>query len=120
MLSTVPDRSTEQRMTALVRANEVRMYRAEMKRRLAAGEVLLEELLDGDDPLLATMKIGAVLMALPAVGATKARDALVRARISPSKTLGGMTGRQRRDLYREMTRTPAVARAVRGDYRMGS
>lgn len=94
----VPERSLDQRMAALERANEIRSHRAELKRKLAAGAVRWDSLVA--DPLCNSMKIVDVLMALPKVGRVKAYRALTRCDISPSKTLAGMTDRQLCELKR--------------------
>lgn len=114
---TAPERTTEQRMTALRHANEIRSHRAALKVALRRGVVPLGDVLDGDDPLLATMRVQDVLMAVPGLGREKVNRALHGAMISPSRTLGGLTVRQRRDLYGRLTETPAGARAVRGGRR---
>lgn len=91
-----PARSLRQRMDALERANDIRSHRARVKRELRAGRKRLVDLFD--DPLCASMKIFDALLALPKVGRVKANRILISARISPSKTLGGMTERQRSEL----------------------
>lgn len=94
-----PSRSLEQRRTALNRANDIRGRRAKFKRDLKAGRYSSVAVLAAEPPYwLATMKVFDVLIAMPRIGRVKANKLLTRARISPSKTLGGMTQRQRVDL----------------------
>jgi hypothetical protein len=107
---TVPERSRAQRAAALERANVVRTHRAEAKRRMHRREVRLGEVLA--DPLFATAKVGDVLLACPAVGRVKRDDILRRAQISPSKTVGGMTGAQRERLELALRRFPSVGRVT--------
>lgn len=97
---TTPDRSLEQRRTALRRANTVRSRRARLKRDLTAGRVTFIELLERGqtDPDLATWHVWDVLLATPKVGRVKARKAIGYARVSPSKTLAGLSDRQRGEL----------------------
>lgn len=91
-----PERSLSQRLAALEKANEVRIARSRIKRQLAAGEKTVHDVLA--DPVCGSMKVYKLLVALPKVGRVKAERALLRAQVSPSKTLAGMTERQRRDL----------------------
>jgi len=98
-LSTAPDRSLDQRMAALKFANEVRCARAQTKRDLKAGRLDLVGLLV--EPVrweLETAKVLELLLATPKIGRTKALKALNACRISPAKTVGGMTARQRAEL----------------------
>jgi hypothetical protein len=108
------DRTDEQRRRALDIANEVRVYRAELKRDLKAGRVLLDDVLDSDDPLLASMAVYDLLVAVPGFARAKVVRALRDARISPARRLGALTVRERRDLYARLCATPAGARAVHG------
>lgn len=94
--SAPPARSHDQRMAALEAANVVRSHRAILKRELKAGHVHVAELLD--DPLCSTMKLSDVLLALPKIGRVKANRFLIKHTISPSKTLGGLSERQRGEI----------------------
>ncbi len=93
-----PERSPNQRMDALNQANEVRTRRAALKRDLKAGKTSLGELLLDPPAFLETAKVLDMLQALPKVGRVKATTILNSARVSPSKTFGGLTDRQRADL----------------------
>lgn len=99
-LSVAPERSTEQRLSALERANEIRGHRAQLKRDLAAGRVTVAALLAAEslDARLETMKVFDLLVAAPKYGRVRVNQTLQRCRISPSKTLGGMSPRQRLEL----------------------
>lgn len=93
------DRSVEQRMEALERATQIRVHRAGLKRDIKAGRVSALAILRGDVPAeLASMKVWDLLMAMPKIGRVKANRVFVQCRISPAKTVGGMTGRQRGEL----------------------
>lgn len=92
------DRSLEQRMTALESANAIRSYRAQLKRDLKAGRKTIVELLLEHDERLETAKVFDFLLATPKIGRVKANKVLVQCRISPSKTIGGLTLRQRSEL----------------------
>ena len=93
-----PERSLDQRMDALGRANEVRALRAQLKRDLKAGRASLGALLLNHPPYLETAKVFDMLLALPKVGRVKATKILQSCRVSPSKTFGGLSERQRAEL----------------------
>lgn len=95
-----PDRSRDQRMRALVLANETRSARARLKRDLRAGRVRFADLLADPPVELQSAKVYAVLLSVPHVGRVKANRVFVRAGMSPSKTFGGLTDRQREELLR--------------------
>lgn len=98
-LGKLPERSLEQRRIALLRANDIRFKRAELKRDLKAGrESIHDILLDPPEDWLETMKIFDLMMAVPKCGRVKVNKILQLCRISPSKTLSGMTDRQRTEL----------------------
>lgn len=99
-----PDRSLEQRMTALNIANGVRTARAELKRELKAGARDVRLLLDDPPDELVTCKIVELLLATPKVGRVKADRLLRQSRVSPSRTVGGLTDRQRAELVIRLTR----------------
>ncbi len=95
---TAPERSLLQRKTALEKANAVRARRAQLKRDLKAKRTSGVALLDDPPEWLETMKVIDFLLALPKVGQMKAIKVLNKCRMSPSKTIGGMTQRQRTEL----------------------
>lgn len=90
-----PERSLQQRLDALARGNEIRSYRAQVKRDLKAGRRTFVGELEEVDERMATMKVVDLLLAVPKVGRVKAMKVLNRERISPSKTVGGLSSRQR-------------------------
>lgn len=94
----VPDRSLMQRRDALVNANDVRTYRKNLKRDIKAGKVSAVGLLMDPPDKIHTMKIFDLLLAIPAVGQVKVNRMLNRCRISPSKTVSGMSDRQRYEI----------------------
>ena len=57
-----PERSLDQRMDALGRANEVRALRAQLKRDLKAGRVSIGALLLNQPPYLKTAKVFDMLL----------------------------------------------------------
>jgi hypothetical protein len=95
---TAPDRSLEQRMRALELANTVRTSRAELKRDLKHGRRLVLDVIASPPEFTDTMKLWDVLIAAPKYGRVKVNKSLSTCRISPSKTLGGASVRQRNEL----------------------
>ncbi len=100
-----PPRSLDQRMEALRWANTVRTRRADLKRDIKAGTQAPLPLIAKEPPdWLETMKVYDLLMAMPKIGRVKATRVLNRCRISPSKTIAGISRRQRLELVRELRR----------------
>ena len=96
--SAAPERSLIQRMDALQRANEIRTRRAQLKKDLKAGRVSIHTLLMDPPEYLQTAKVFDMLLAVPKYGRVKVNKVLVQCRISPSKTIGGLSQRQRTEL----------------------
>ena len=93
-----PARSLDQRMDALRRANEIRVRRAQLKKDLKDGRVQVEEVLRRPPDFVETAKVFDMLMAVPKFGRVKAARFLNQCRISQSKTVGGLSERQRTEL----------------------
>jgi hypothetical protein len=92
------ERSLAQRMQALDRANEIRVRRAALKRDLRAGRTTAVATLIDPPEYLQTAKVLDLLLAVPKVGRVRANRELIRCGISPSKTVAGLSDRQRREL----------------------
>ena len=99
-----PERSLVQRMEALQRANDIRSRRAQLKRDLKAGRQPIHELLLDPPEYLETAKVFDLMLAVPKYGRVKVNKILSTCRISPSKTIGGMSQRQRTELVELMRR----------------
>jgi hypothetical protein len=99
-----PERSYNQRMEALQRANDIRSRRAQLKRDLKAGRQPIDELLLAPPEYLETAKVFDLLLAVPKYGRVKVNKILTQCKISPSKTVGGLSERQRRELVAFMRR----------------
>lgn len=100
-----PDRSLEQRLDALERANEVRFARANLKRTLhdtdrPEATRCMAAIVRDVPPWVATMHVGELLLALPGVGPVKVAAVLRKLDISPHKTLAGLSAGQRSRLVR--------------------
>lgn len=96
--SAAPERSLVQRMEALQRANEIRTRRAQLKRDLRAGRSSIHSLLLEPPDWVETAKVFDMLLAVPKYGRVKVNKILQQCRISPSKTIGGLSERQRAEL----------------------
>ncbi len=99
-----PERSLTQRMDALQRANDVRTRRAQLKRDLKAGRTQIHGLLLDPPEYLQTCKVFDLLLAVPKYGRVKVNRMLTQCRISPSKTIGGLSERQRNELVSHFRR----------------
>ncbi len=102
--TTAPERSLNQRMDALQRANEIRSRRAQLKRDLKAGRASIHNLLLDPPEWVETAKVFDMLLAVPKYGRVKANKILTTCRISPSKTIGGLSQRQRDELVVSLRR----------------
>jgi len=99
-----PERSLVQRMEALQHANEIRSSRAALKRNLKAGRASIHDLLRNPPAYVETAKVFDMLLAVPKYGRVKANKILNNCRISPSKTIGGLSPRQRDELVSQLRR----------------
>jgi hypothetical protein len=93
-----PERSLKQRLDALDRANDIRTRRAQLKRDLRAGRSQIYGLLLDPPDFIQTAKVFDLLLAVPKYGRVKVNRVLTQCRISPSKTIGGLSERQRTEL----------------------
>jgi len=102
--SAAPERSLTQRLDALDRANDVRTRRAKLKKDLKAGRHSIHTLLLDPPEFIMTAKVFDMLLAVPKYGRVKVNKVLTQCRISPSKTIGGLSERQRNELVRLLRR----------------
>ena len=99
-----PLRSLDQRRDALRRANEIRVRRAQLKKDLKSGSARIEGVLLDPPEYVETAKVIDILMAVPKFGRVKAARFLNQCRISQSKTVGGLSERQRTELVQLLRR----------------
>lgn len=85
-----------QHLRALQRANQVRLARAELKRRVSAGDMTVADVVLDAPWEAASMTISDLLTAQRRWGHTRCRRFLQGIPMSESKTVGSMTDRQRR------------------------
>ena len=97
-MASTPQRSLDQRMDALRRANEIRSQRADLKKQLKSGELAVYDLIDRPPEFVLTAKVFDMIVAAPKYGKVKATRLLNQCRISQGKTLGGLSDRQRQEL----------------------
>jgi hypothetical protein len=96
--SAAPERSLKQRHDALAKANRIRTWRRCLKQDLKHRRVDVRAMLLDPPEEMLTMKVFDLLMAVPKQGRVKVNRLLVQHRISPSKTVGGLSERQRGEL----------------------
>lgn len=111
-------RTLQQRLDALNSANEVRFRRAEDKKRMRRGELDPAAVLRQPPDHWLTAKVFDLLMQVPKVGRVKANRVLVMERVSPSKTIGGLSPRQRFVLARHIDHYAARRSSLRAAMEM--
>jgi hypothetical protein len=92
-----------QYMRALERANKVRLARADLKRRVATGEVGVAEVILECPWEAQSMTVSDLLMSQRRWGESRCRKLLAMVPMSETKTVGSMTERQRRTLAAMLT-----------------
>ncbi len=85
-----------QHLHALARANEIRLARASTKRAIAAGEVLVSDLLLECPAELERMEIGELISCQRRWGGQRTRRLLSTVPVVETKLVGALTERQRR------------------------
>jgi hypothetical protein len=93
----------EQHLRALEYANRVRLARARMKRRIAAGELSVAEIVLGCPWQAHSMSISDLLMSQKRWGRTRCRRLLVSLGVPENKQIGTLTERQRLALAAVLT-----------------
>lgn len=85
----------QQCMDALAAANETRLNRADMKRKIKAGRLRVSTVIKNPPWYAESMHVHELLMTLPRFGRKRATVRLTRAELPMTKTVGSMTERQR-------------------------
>ena len=85
------------------KAATARRRRAEIKQLLKTGSLSMAELLDeaGKDPMVAGIKVSAVLASMPRVGKIKSKRLMERLAIAENRRIRGLGERQRAALLEE-------------------
>ena len=107
-----------QRLRALERANEVRLARAGLKRRIATGEVSAAEIILASPPEASSWAVGDLLMSQRRWGTTRCRKLLMRLQIAENRQVGQLTDRQRRELASHLEARVAQDAMVRAAQEM--
>jgi hypothetical protein len=100
-----------QHMLALERANRVRLARAALKRRIAAGDLDAAEVVLTCQWETESMSVSELLMSQKRWGRTRCRKFLMSIGLSESKTILSLTERQRFTLATLLTAKAQAARA---------
>jgi len=99
----LPQLSDAERRAALKKAVETRQKRAELKKRIKAGQVSLSQVLsDVGNPIVAKMKISALLQSLPGVGKARAQKLMAKIGIDESRRIQGLGSKQKQSLLEEL------------------
>jgi hypothetical protein len=101
-VTTAPPLTRDQRLEALTEANRIRVVRAAVKRELRTARsptARVRRLIKAPPDDLLTMRVEELLESVPKLGEVKVGKVMRRAGASPSKTLGGLTERQRAALW---------------------
>lgn len=87
-----------QHLQALTRANEVRLARAQLKRRVACGAISATDVILESPWEAGSMTVADLLMSQRRWGITRCRKVLAQIPVSETKTIGSLTDRQRHAL----------------------
>jgi hypothetical protein len=104
-----------QYMRALERANKVRLARAELKRKVAVGELDVGQVILSCPWEAHSMAVADLLMSQRRWGQTRCRKFLAQIPMAEKKTVGSMTERQRRTLASLLHSGAARAQSSRSE-----
>ncbi len=104
-----------QHLRALQRANEVRLARAELKRRVTHGELTAVDVILSRPWEAESMAVSELLMSQHRWGHTRARRFLAAVPLTETKTLGSMTERQRMSLAEMLAGQAGAERGMLDD-----
>lgn len=104
MTTDIPERSLQQRMDALQNANRIRTFRSDLKLEIKAGRKEVADVLLNPPLEVATMKVFDLLLSAPKMGRVKVNRLITHCRISPSKTVEGLSERQRGEIVMHLRR----------------
>jgi hypothetical protein len=112
MTETATTPQDPQRLRALEQANAVRLARAELKRRIADGDVSAAEIILGCPDEVRRWTVADLLVSQRRWGRTRCRKFLERNNISEIKSIGALTERQRLLLAGQLESCPSIADAI--------
>jgi hypothetical protein len=96
------DAGQDQHLRALQHANRVRLARAGMKRRIAAGDLAVADVVLSCPWQAHSMEVGDLLMSQKRWGLARCRRMLVSVGVPENKAVGKLTERQRLALARSL------------------
>lgn len=102
MLQTATMSPEPQRKAALARANEIRLARAELKRRIAEGDVSAADIIRTSPAEARSWAVWDLLMSQRRWGSSRCRKFLSSNHIPETKQLGKLTERQRQVLASQL------------------
>ena len=98
-----------QHIKALEHANRVRLARAELKRRVATGEISAAEVIEACPWQAETMSVSDLLMSQRRWGRARCRRVLVALGVPENKRIGTLTDRQRMALAAVLSAKPVAS-----------
>jgi hypothetical protein len=104
---------TPLRLAALQLANDVRSRRAELKRQVAAGVVLVADVMMDPPPVAVGISVAALLVSQRGWGRVKSRRFLSTNDVSETRKLGELSQRQRELLAAELRALDPLAARLR-------
>lgn len=91
----LPVLTEEQRKAALAKAAKVRKERAEVKKKLKAGQLKLTDVLNkGNDELIGKMTVKSVMESMPGIGKLRASKIMEEIGISENRRIRGLGPKQ--------------------------
>src|ERR1700729_2361288 len=112
MPQTAKTPSEPQRLRALEHANAIRLARAELKRRIAEGEVSAANVILECPDAARRWTVSELLLSQRRWGGTRCRKFLERNGVSEIKAIGSLTDRQRHMLAEQLSGCPSLAAAA--------
>lgn len=97
---------SDERPPSRGQGEKTRIARARLKRELKSGSLDVAELIRDPPPEVLTAKVADLLVVARGSGRVRMHRALTHARISPSKSVGGLSDRQRQALVDWLRRSP--------------
>jgi len=99
----VPKLTAEQRADALAQAAQSRARRAQVREQVKQRTLTIAKVLElaDSDPVVAKMRVSALLEALPSIGKTRSQAIMEKLGISATRRIQGLGAVQRQALLRE-------------------
>ena len=120
MTETATTTQDPQRLRALERANQVRLARADLKRRIAAGKVPAASIIMDSPWEASSWSVGDLLMSQRRWGSTRCQKFLRSLDIAETKQIGTLTERQRVALAAHLDARTRDVCAPRGTQLVGA